>query len=202
MNSLAELDKHSVPKDDEGKEASKDQTNSKTSEGESATADFKKPRRPYKKRVKDIRHVFPVEPKVIQMCEKKAGVMDHSYRDFSMVPPTAEYTGFPKDIKDMDFNTKIHHLLANADEKVVSWLPHGRAFKVHVPALFEQHYCKKYFGHSRYSSFLRQLTDQLYKHITQGPDRNSFYHEVSHATVCNSVCLYQPSCSSHTHSTC
>jgi hypothetical protein len=43
--------------------------------------------------------------------------------------------------------------------------------------MLEKHVSEKYFGHKRFSSFLRQLSNHGYKHITAGKDRNSYYHE-------------------------
>ena len=60
----------------------------------------------------------------------------------------------------------------------MTWLPHGRAFRVNVPIWFEQNISEKYFGNKRYSSFLRQLSNHNFKQITKGPDRNSYYHEL------------------------
>ena len=51
-------------------------------------------------------------------------------------------------------------------------MPHGRSFKVHVPKTFEATICRFYFGHQRYSSFLRDLSKHGFKHISKGPDRN------------------------------
>ena len=51
--------------------------------------------------------------------------------------------------------------------------PHGRAFKVLVPKTFEREICPVYFGHSRYSTFLRDLNRYSFKHLTKGDDRNS-----------------------------
>ena len=98
--------------------------------------------------------------------------MNHSYRDFSQVPPQADYE-HPTEIKNMTFSQKVHHILSEpAYAKWISWMPHGRAFKVHVPAMFETMVCPKYFAHRRYSSFLRELNNYGFKHVSKGVDRN------------------------------
>ena len=139
----------------------------------SSATPAKKPRRTKKV------HSYPVEPVVISSIPKQKGVMNHSYRDFSNVPPELNYEA-PASIEDMTFSQKVHHILSQEEyAKMIRWNDHGRSFKVFVPVMFERTICAKYFGHKRYSSFLRQLNNNGFKHTTKGDDRNSYYHEVS-----------------------
>ena len=122
--------------------------------------------------------VFPVEPRTIQIIKKPRTFVNHSYRDFSLVPAEVGET-IPSDIEQMSFPQKVHHILSQPEyTKYISWQPHGRAFRVNIPKMFENKVCSKYMGHTRYSSFLRQLSNHSFKNITQGPDRNCYYHEV------------------------
>lgn len=122
---------------------------------------------------------YPVEPRLISVIKKPRTIMNHSYRDFSQVPKELKHEE-PTKIEDMSFSQKVHDILSKKDyEAVISWMAHGRSFRVHIPKVFEEQVCSKYFGHSRYSSFLRQLNNYGFKHITKGPDRNCYYHEVS-----------------------
>ncbi len=131
------------------------------------------------KRAKD-EFKFPVEPRILAVVKKPRTYMNHSYRDFSSVPAELNHEE-PTEITSMSFSQKVHHILSQDENaKWISWMPHGRAFRIHIPKLFEQKVSPKYFGHSRYSSFLRQLNNYGFKHITHGKDRNSYYHEVSH----------------------
>jgi len=126
------------------------------------------------KRTKRVEHPLA---SVVQVVNKPREYMNHSYNDFSTVPAEVTDT-FPEKIEEMTFAQKVHHILSQEKfSKWVSWLPHGRSFKVHVPAVFEREVLLKYFGHKRYSSFLRQLNNHGFKHITKGNDRNSYYHE-------------------------
>jgi hypothetical protein len=127
-------------------------------------------------------HTFPVEPRVIQVVKKPRTYINHSYRDFSSVPAEMNYKA-PENISEMTFAQKVHHILSQEEyKKWIGWLPHGRAFQILVPKLLEQgQILQKYFGHGRYSSFLRQLSNHGFKHISNGPDRNSYYHEVRKA---------------------
>jgi stage V sporulation protein SpoVS len=125
---------------------------------------------------------FPVEPRVIQVVKKPRTYMNHSYRDFSLVPAEIDYEA-PEKISDMTFAQKVHHILTQEEyKKLIGWLPHGRAFQILSPKRLEQaKILEKYFGHGRYSSFLRQLSNHGFKHISRGPDRNSYYYEVRKA---------------------
>jgi hypothetical protein len=127
-------------------------------------------------------HTFPEEPRVIQVVKKPRTYIDHTYRDFSSVPAGMNYEA-PEKISDMTFAHKVHHILAQEEyKKWIGWLPHGRSFQILSPKMVEEaNLLEKYFGHSRYSSFLRQLSNHGFKHISRGPDRNSYYCEVRKA---------------------
>lgn len=46
---------------------------------------------------------------------------------------------------------QLHSILSRPEfATAVSWLPHGRAFKVHVPKEFEKNILPTYFGHGRW----------------------------------------------------
>lgn len=138
-------------------------------------AGLKKARKP---RFKHVEHDYPVQPRVLQVIKKPKSICDHSYRDFSIVPSDGKYQP-PKEIEEMNFSEKLHDILSNElYSGCIQWLPHGRAFKITVPKRLEQmRVLQKYYGHNRYSSFLRQLNNHGFKHITRGVDRNSYYHE-------------------------
>lgn len=115
---------------------------------------------------------LPGQPILIQAIVSPKGAENHTYSDCSKIPATPDYHP-PTDIATLTFSEKVHHMLSQpVYERDVSWMPHGRAFKVHRPASFEKHICPRYFGHGRYSSFLRQLNDHGFKHLTKGADRN------------------------------
>ena len=121
---------------------------------------------------------LPVEPRVIQTIPKRKEFINHSYSDFSIVPKELDHEA-PVKIEDMSFAEKVHDILTKEEySNYISWRPHGRAFCITVPNMFEKHVCEKYFGHKRYSSFLRQVNNHGFKHLTKGDDRNCYYHEV------------------------
>jgi HSF-type DNA-binding len=123
---------------------------------------------------------LPVEPRLIQSIPKRKEYANHTYSDYSIVPMDPGYV-IPTNISAMKFVEKIHDILSKVEYVPwISWMSHGRAFGIIVPAMFEKVVCEKYFGHKRYSSFLRQINNHGFKHLTRdGPDRNCYYHEVT-----------------------
>lgn len=71
------------------------------------------------------------------------------------------------------FPVKLHLILSNPEfEKIVAWLPHGRAWRILDHKALEEKVIPLYFRHGRYSSFARQV--RLYN---------------VHALVCVCVCV-------------
>jgi len=101
------------------------------------------------------------------------------YRDFSetidedpLIPltPLARVPNFP---------AKMHSILSRPSlNDVVSWMPHGRSWRVLKPRDFEIRVIPTYFEHQKFSSFIRQANGWGFRRITQGRDRNSYYHEL------------------------
>eukprot|EP00977_Amphora_coffeiformis_P008341 scaffold1889_cov198-Amphora_coffeaeformis.AAC.3 len=115
---------------------------------------------------------FTLRPIIVQTVKPKAATTNHSYRDFSKVPPPPGYNP-PKSIQEMTFSQRVHDMLSQPRyESTITWMPHGRAFRVVVPKSFESELCPRYFQHNRYSSFLRDLNKHGFKHLTKGDDRN------------------------------
>lgn len=86
----------------------------------------------------------------------------------------------PKDFNKMSFPQKLHQVLSRDElSHCISWLAHGRAFRVIIPKRLElSRLLNDYFGYNCYSTFVSQLMNHGFQQITQGEDKNSFYHEV------------------------
>jgi hypothetical protein len=102
------------------------------------------------------------------------------YRDHSHLPdpdPTKPVT-IPGRIPT--FPAKLFAILSRSDlADIISWMPHGRSWKVHKPREFEVKVIPSYFDHAKFSSFIRQANGWGFKRIcTKGVDRNSHYHEL------------------------
>jgi len=77
-----------------------------------------------------------------------------------------------------DFPSKLHEILSNGDfEHIVSWMPHGRSWKVHCRKEFVKKVAPQYFKHGKFESFTRQVNRWGFRRITHGIDRNAYYHE-------------------------
>jgi hypothetical protein len=77
-----------------------------------------------------------------------------------------------------NFPAKMHSILSRPDlADLVAWMPHGRSWRVLKPREFELRVIPTYFEHAKFSSFIRQANGWGFRRITQGRDRNSYYHE-------------------------
>jgi HSF-type DNA-binding len=72
----------------------------------------------------------------------------------------------------------MHAILSREDFKdIITWLPHGRAWRILKPRDFEVRVIPMFFEHSKFSSFVRQANGWGFRRITQGRDRSAYYHE-------------------------
>jgi len=78
------------------------------------------------------------------------------------------------------FPFKLLQLLEDAslegNEHIVSWLPHGKAFKVHKTTEFENELIGRYFRQTKYRSFVRQLYHYRFARVDFGDDKGAYYH--------------------------
>lgn len=100
------------------------------------------------------------------------------YVDFANtkdIDPTLPLTG-PGKVPN--FPAKMHDILSRKEfQSIVSWMPHGRSWRIHKPQEFESYVIPKYFEHVKYTSFLRQANGWGFCRITiDNIDRNSYFH--------------------------
>ena len=76
------------------------------------------------------------------------------------------------------FPVKLHKLLSCSEfSHIITWMPHGRSWRVLEPKLFEEIVMPKYFAQqSKYSSFTRQVNGWGFNRITQGRDNKCYCH--------------------------
>jgi len=99
------------------------------------------------------------------------------YIDYSQEPDKDSLTPLTPPGRVPNFPSKMHAMLGREDLKsMISWVPHGRAFKVHDSKEFEKKILPIYFEHAKYSSFIRQANGWGFRRITTGKDRNAYYH--------------------------
>ena len=101
------------------------------------------------------------------------------YRDFSEVPDPNPSVPLTAPGRLPNFPVKMLAILSRPDlSHIISWMPHGRSWRVWKPREFEVKVIPAYFEHSKFSSFIRQANGWGFRRITKGPDRNSYYHEL------------------------
>mmetsp|Transcript_17926 Transcript_17926/g.26530 ORF Transcript_17926/g.26530 Transcript_17926/m.26530 type:complete len:380 (+) Transcript_17926:16-1155(+) len=101
------------------------------------------------------------------------------YRDFSREIDPDPLTPLTPPGRVPNFPAKMHAILSRPDlSDIVAWMPHGRAWRVLKPREFEVQVIPIYFEHSKFSSFVRQANGWGFRRITQGNDRNGYYHEL------------------------
>lgn len=80
----------------------------------------------------------------------------------------------------MPFLYKLHILLddveATGNDHIVSWLEHGKSFKVYRPNSFIKTIAPLYFKQTRYKSFQRQLHLYEFVRTPYGPESGSYAH--------------------------
>ena len=80
------------------------------------------------------------------------------------------------------FPQLLHKMLEDAEHKgfqnIVSWQPHGRAFRVHDKKKFVKEILSKYFRQTQFTSFQRQLNLYCFQRLTIGNDKGASYHEL------------------------
>jgi HSF-type DNA-binding len=73
---------------------------------------------------------------------------------------------------------KLNAILADPEtQHIISWMPHGRAWRINDPALFVKKVMPIYFQSSNYNSFIRLINAWGFRRMSRGPDRNAYYHE-------------------------
>jgi len=82
------------------------------------------------------------------------------------------------------FPFKLHSILESADasgqESIISWLPSGKAFKIHKPKEFADVIMPQYFNQTKYRSFQRQLYIYGFDRIKDksSDDYGAYFHEL------------------------
>ena len=61
---------------------------------------------------------------------------------------------------------------------IIDWMPHGRAFIVRQPKIFQVQILPRFFKQTKFLSFTRQLNLWGFKRITQGLDSGAYYHKL------------------------
>jgi len=103
---------------------------------------------------------------------------NHTYRNFStFIEDGGKIEKHKKSGKN--FPARLHAMLSDEQySHIISWMSHGRAWKVLDKKLLVEEAIPKFFVQSMYASFTRQLSGWGFKRLHQtGPDFGCYYHE-------------------------
>lgn len=76
------------------------------------------------------------------------------------------------------FPAKLHDILSRPDlDDVVSWLPHGRGWRIVDQSQFVDRVMPHFFTQSKFASFMRQVNGWGFVRVTRGDEVNSYYSE-------------------------
>lgn len=82
---------------------------------------------------------------------------------------------------DAPFPSKLYQMLEFAEhtglDYIVSWLPHGRAFKIHNKEEFMIHVAAHFFKATKLRSVHRQLNLWGFKRIPNGNQKDAWFHD-------------------------
>ncbi|CAM9788675.1 unnamed protein product, partial [Hapterophycus canaliculatus] len=74
------------------------------------------------------------------------------------------------------FARKLAEILSTESPDCISWNAQGSAFQVHDVERFSEDILTKYYRHSKFSSFQRQLNLYSFRKIVKGPDAGGYAH--------------------------
>ena len=89
-----------------------------------------------------------------------------------MIKEKSKFIPFP-----MILHGIIEMCEANNFEDIISWQPHGLAFKIRKPKKFREIILPIFFKHQRLKSFMRQLYYYSFQRITNGEDLGCYHHK-------------------------
>lgn len=107
-----------------------------------------------------------------------------TYRDYAGVGIESDHNeSFCSDqdvtTKPASFPSKLYMMVScPQNQDIITWLPHGRAWKILNQKEFETKVLPRYFKHGRISSFKRQLNGYGFRKIISGVDYGGYCHEL------------------------
>ena len=86
----------------------------------------------------------------------------------------------PAFIRVQRLPVKLNAILSNPElSNIIVWIPHGRSWMILKPNDFVSKVMPDYFESANYKSFLRLINAWGFRKMTSGPDKDSYFHEVS-----------------------
>lgn len=147
----------------------------KSDETETYTHDSKAMYLDFSQVQNDVDEFKPICGVPIDLILQGRATGDCNYNDATITIPPAPFKERPVDYV---FPEKVWYFLSSKtiSDDIISWMPHGRAFKIKDIASFEREVIPKYFHHSKYLSFKRQLNLWNFQRVNKGLDLGCYYH--------------------------
>jgi hypothetical protein len=83
-------------------------------------------------------------------------------------------------VRSQRFPVKLYALLSQPLlSSIITWLPHGRSWRVISTRAFETSVLPVFFESDNYHSFNRVINAWGFRRKSSGPDKGSYFHEVS-----------------------
>lgn len=133
-------------------------------------------------------------------------INEYSYRNYSQVLPKSlamvssgrVSPGGTNSMRVQKLPTKLSAMLSCKEfEHIISWMPHGRAWKIHNPHAFVEEVIPRFFDNTNYNSFIRLVNAWGFRRVMKGTDRNAYYHEVGIAIGSVNEVIF--GCNAHTY---
>lgn len=97
--------------------------------------------------------LLPFQKEIVAIQQKHSN--DGDYIDFAKFLHTNVPLG--NGGKNESFPVKLYRMLDGDFSESISWMPHGRSWKVHDPIQLEEKVLPIFFRHAKYASFMRQV---------------------------------------------
>ena len=123
--------------------------------------------------------------KQIPLKGTSAPIPKKIYSDYAKAYPESVHKVRTRGGVKVPFPLKLFKMLESIDRsspelaQFISWQPHGRCFRVHDLQKFREHVLPKFFNHTQYTSFRRQLNLWGFTRLRgKGDDLGAYYHEM------------------------
>ena len=76
----------------------------------------------------------------------------------------------------VSFPQKLFMLLEKESPEIIGWIPNGKGFRINNIDEFQSSIIPKYFKHTKFTSFQRQLNLYGFRRVTRGEDQGAYFH--------------------------
>lgn len=110
----------------------------------------------------------------------RVGALSTSRADDEIISPlaTTNYRML-REIRRQVLPVKLNAILSNPEfSHIITWMPHGRAWRILSPHEFAEKVLPLYVEQPNYNSFIRLVNAWGFHRITSGSDTNAYFHKL------------------------